>query len=414
MKKITKLAALAFAATAMLATSCSKEDTTNGGNPDGTASVMISFSMPEGAPGSRAEGAAATAGEASFQPGHVLFVTGSGMIDTHVTIGKSAPISGVTNFTIAQLTTDENVVVEGVSSSATKCYILSNDIAAKIGGATGITSNLKGQNISKVLGMEIAVNNMNNSPSTLENVPMYGMGDVDIDDAGTTTEGSKPYTATVVVGINSLASRIQIGKISAKDYAPTGTTDVIKIKSFTVDGIYINYTYDKMTPASVVAAAPEIDNGSTVANYLKTGTTDYSATGTAAMLADEPALAAAIVGTFLTADQTPATNYWAYNVFPKGIPHIIVKLSNITYTVTSNSIEGDVQTITGNQWLTIDSYKKSDNSPLAAFEANNIYTLADIAFDYSDLTDVPETKSLAVLVNVEMFDWVETPLLWNN
>jgi hypothetical protein len=415
MKKFKTIAAL-FAATVMLA-SCGKESVETPAGGDGTTSVRINFSMPD-APQTRAEGAAATAGEASFQPGHVLFVTGSGMIDTHVTIGKTSTISGVTNFTIAELTTDKNVVVEGVSSSATKCYILSNDIAAQIGSSTGITTNLKGSNISQVLNMQIEVNKMNNSPSTLANVPMYGVGDVDIDDPGTTTVGAKPYTATVNVLINSLASRIQIGKISAKDYTPSGTTDVVKIKSFTIDGIYINNTYDKMTPASVVATAGvEIDNGSTVTNYSKAGAgTDYNTTtGTAAMLADEFTLPAAVVSNVLTADQATAANFWAYNVFPKGIPHIIVKLSNITYTITSNAVEGGVQTITGNQWLTIDSYKKSsDSSVLAAFEANNIYTLGDIQFDYADLTDVPETTSLDVLVTVEMFDWIDTPLEWNN
>jgi hypothetical protein len=414
MKNFKTIATLSVA-TAMLATSCDKESVVDGGNGDGTTSVRISFSMPDPAK-TRAEGdGAATGVEATFQPGHIFFVTGSGMIDTHVTIGKSTPVSGVTNFTVAELTTDKNVVVEGVSSSATKCYILSNDIASQIGSATGITSNLKGRNISQVLKMQIAVNNMNNNPSTIANIPMYGVGDVDVDDAGTTAVGGKAYTATVEVAINSLASRIQIGKLSARDYTPAGSSDVVKIKSFTVAGIYINNTYDKMTPASVVATTGvEIDNGSTVTNYSKTGTTDYSATGTAGMLADEPARAAVYVSGVLTADQTTATKFWAYNVFPKGIPHIIVKLSNVKYTITTGGVEGAERTITGNQWLTIDSYTKSGGSVLTAFEANNIYTLGDIAFNYSDLTDVPETTSLDVLVTVDMFDWLDTPLIWKN
>lgn len=417
MKNFKSIAAIAFAATVMLA-SCGKEEVGGGKVGDGTTDVKISFSYAKNT-GTRAEGPAASTGQAEFQPGHIFFVTaGSGMIDKHVPIVAADATNSATIFTIAELNAGE-VVVEGVSSSAKECYILSND-GAVFTGSDAISSSLEGTSISTVLEKQIAVGAMNDSPSTIANVPMYGMGTVSTATTGTTA-GGKDYAASVNVGINSLASRIQIGKFTTSDYtAPNG--DVFEITAFTVAGIYINNTFDKMTFASTVAdaTAPEINNDSDVAKYSKTaGTTDYIAAGTANTLADEPAAVAADVSGVMTADQSTATNFWAYNVFPKGLPHIIVKLSNIKYTITPNGgSAGAEQTIPTAQWLTINSYKKAGDTALTAFEANNIYSLGGttggIDFSFDDLTDEPYTEELDVLVTVDMFDWVDTPIDWNN
>ncbi len=416
MKKIRTIAAFALAAMITLA-SCSKNENT-GQNEDGTVSVKISFNYPDETPDTRVEGAAATAGTASFKPGHILFVTGSGLIDKHVGVYATTGTAGSEQVTIADLTNaaGSEVVISGISSSASTCYILSND-APVFSGANAITGNLEGQNISQLFSKQISVNAINNASGTLDSVPMYGTGTVS-PGTGSTATDETPYTATVSVNINSLASRIQIGKFTAQDFTPNSSVpaDVVKIKSFTVDGIYINDTYSEMNVASaVIATGPQVDNGSTIANYSKTvGTTDYTTTsGIAHMLADEPFKVAA--GTPLAA--TPTLAYWTYNVFPKGTPDIVVKLSNITYTITTGGVEGSLQYLQSNsgiQWLTIDSYKKADNTALGDFEANNIYTLANIPFDFSDLTDVPYTTTLDVLVSVTMFDWVDVPISWNN
>lgn len=416
MKNIKSMAALALAATVMLA-SCGKEEVGGGNDGDGTTSVKIALSYPENT-NTRAEGSAATAGEASFKPGHILFVTGSGLIDTHVTVGKTTPISGVTNFTLAELTesiTTSEVVVEGVSSSATACYILSNDEAV-FTGTDALSGSLEGTNISQVLAKVMAVSAMLDDTAPLDQIPMYGTGTVSTATTGTTT-GGKAYTATVDVPISSLGARLQIGKISAADYTPANG-DVVKITAFTVDGIYLNNVNPTMSVAGTLGAI--VENGATVTNYTKAGTTPYSTTGSLTTLVDEPALAAADASGVLTADQTTATNHWVYNVFPQAnvtgsapvnlIPHVIIKLSGVKYKIN----DGAEVAITPSQWLTVTTYKDAANAPVEAFAANNIYTLNDIAFDFSDLKDIPYATDLDVLVTVQMFDWVNNDISWNN
>lgn len=212
--------------------------------------------------------------------------------------------------------------------------------------------------------------------------------------------------------INSLASRIQIGKFTSENVTVGSPATTIAITGYTLEGIYINNVNPAMTVSSTFPIAnPIVDNGSTPSNYVTTtGSAYFATTGSLAGLADEPARATT------TGVVTPATstNVWAYNVFPQSsAPHIIVKISDIDYT-----INGVAQsTITADKWLTIDSYKKAGATPVelvSSFVANNIYTLSDIKFNFNDLTDTPYTTTVDVNVEVEMFKWEEHQLEWDN
>jgi hypothetical protein len=404
MKNFKTIAAL-FAATVMLA-SCGKESVETPAGGDGTTSVKIGISYPEGAETRAVGPALADDYQATFKPGHIFFTNASGVIDTHVTVDAATAISGVTNFTTNELTTGE-VVVTGISSTASMCYIISNDVAAKLAG-TGITSNQKGNNISTILDDLFSVSNMQDATGNISNVPMYGVGNVQGAPANSATSvNNTSYTALVNVQIQSLASHLQIKQLTAVSVT-NPDSKVYAITDYTVDGIYINNVNPTMTVDSTFPANSIVNNGSVVGNYVTTSGSTYftgtPSTGSLAGLADE----GTITTTALVA--APTTGYWAYNVFPQtDVPHIIVKLSGVKYTVDG----GAVQTIPGNQWLTIAKYKEG-TTPVTAFAADQIYTLNNIQFDYNDLTIVPEASTLDVNVTVTMFKWNNHDLDWDN
>jgi hypothetical protein len=174
MKNIQIFAAT-LAAVVMLA-SCGKEETGKPVDGDGTTSVKIEFSYPD-SPATRAEGAPVGNGtDGVFKPGHIFFVTGTGQIDTHVGVGTTVTPStaGSVKATIEDLTkaTGSEVVINGVSSAAVNCYILSNDAVLQTSDA--ISGNLEGTNISQVLAKVFPVNKLNTAAGDVANVPMYG------------------------------------------------------------------------------------------------------------------------------------------------------------------------------------------------------------------------------------------------
>lgn len=404
MKQFKVMAAVAVAGLTMLA-SCAKDNDKL--QNDGTTSVGIQLLYDQG--NTRAPGAAVS-GTLTATNGHIFFADAAGTINTHVGVGNTA---GNVQISLSDLTTGE-AVITGVSSQATKCYILMNDANAKIGTATGITTSLKGMNIETAVQLlSITVNNINDATGAVANVPLYGSGDV-APATGTTT-GLKPYTAKVKVQMNALASRFQIGKITGVTKTYTDASSVVHnvtIDDFTVEGIYINNFQSTYTIKN--GGTSVIDGSNVPAAYsTTTGTTSYTSGGVGEKLADYVNTAAS------SGSVTPTLAYWAYNVFPSTtVPHIIIKLSEVKYTDDANNVQ---QTVT-DQFLTVSSFKYSashsepalQGQPVTSFLVSNVYTLGEIKFDYTHLTTVPYDTPMDVLAEVEMMSWVQNPIDWNN
>lgn len=399
MKQMKTAAALAIAAITMLA-ACGKEQVETPEIPDGKTSVWINFAYPDNAR-TRAEGALVTGKTAAFKPGHIIFTDATGQIITHVTIGKM--ITGVSSFTMDQLNNPagSEVVVQNIPANVSRCYILSNDTAAKLGGASGFDTSLKGSNISSLLAASINVNNMNNNMGDLENVPMYGVGNVTVSPANSSTASAHTkYNAEVNVQINSLASHLQIKQFSVKDETINGNT--YAITSYTVNGIYLNNVNPGMTVSGNLDTA--VDNLSQPSNYSSAAGTTYAPTGSLSKMRDENNT----VAQTRTMVAAPSAGAWGYNLFPQTtVPSIIVKLSSVTFTTNG----ANPQTIPGIQWLTISAFKEN-GTPVTSFKANQIYTLSDIKFKYSDLSTIPNAKKIDVLVKVTMFDWLNHEIVW--
>ncbi len=167
------------------------------------------------------------------------------------------------------------------------------------------------------------------------------------------------------------------------------------------------------------------------AKYLST-VAPYVATGVADMMHDNPDDGEAAkdednsdVLTLLPAAVDPApeakTKVWAYNVLPGATPHIVVRFSKVvvkdSYEQPSDPGEPEVlTTLTGPDkplFITVRGFLNGESEKITSFAVNNVYTLGDIAFDRSDLSEIPEDESLNVVVNVEMLKWKDNPITWD-
>ena len=398
MKKITTIAALAFASLLTLA-SCSKEE--NGkdlNNGDKTAvTLKVSYDKPLG---SRAVGEAVLDGdEISLGLGHIFFTNASGLIYNHIEIINGT--AGENQVALSAISSASGATLTGINASATKCYILSkaNVTIPFIGAAT---------NISEIEDLAMSVSDLADAKGAVTNVPVWGEGSLN--------KVSDP--ATVTVSMKPLASRLQIKKITAENYTYTddqSQNHTIAITSYKIKGIFVNNYYSQMKVGSTYPAAL-VNNGSTVLNYNPTasGTGSYVSTGTGAKLYDwDTAGVGVATGLSYSPDSefygTGAdeltTPVWAYNVFPTpastiaSVPHIIVMFSEVKWTLDG----GSENTLT-DYFLTVKGLKKSSVA-LESIDKGNVYTFADIRFNQNQLTDVPEVQTISALVDVEIMKW---------
>ena len=397
MKQFTKFAAAAVA-TLVAMSSCMKDgNEAQVQNNEGTTSVKIQVVYPQDTPDSRVEGTPVSNNTALVfnKPGHIFFCTPAGLISKHVGVGNSA---GSVQVSLSDLTTGE-AVIEDVLSEAKTCYIVSNL-------PTDITGNIAGSDINVVLNRVLTVANINHTTGDVSKVPLFGTGTVTAGNGS--TSGSKDYNASVQVNINALASRLQIGKISGKTFTPA-TGDPTVITAFEVEGIYIHNVHKSMTVGSV--GSDLFNGGQTMTNYAAT----YYNTNGMACLTDMPGTPVAS-GSPLEVVPDGAGKYWVYNLFPTNVAHIVVKLSSVKYK-TGSAAEVPLT----EQYLTIGKLKYSTavnghavNDDVTAFAPNQIYTLGDIAFDYTHLSNIPEDKPIDVLVSVNMMKWQDNPIYWAN
>lgn len=178
-------------------------------------------------------------------------------------------------------------------------------------------------------------------------------------------------TYQAAVEISPIVARMQIKKISAKSDS--------KVTFFKVGGIYMNKTYKNM--------ALDLE-GTDFLSYSSTGS-DYTAANFGVF---------AIESGFEN-DNIPSGKCAAFNYFaeactadtPKAAPHIIVKLTDITYEDGFNGLaEG---------WLTIQSYSEAPTS------RNTVYTIDDIQFGESNIGPNPYQTVANIQAAVTVKAW---------
>jgi hypothetical protein len=189
----------------------------------------------------------------------------------------------------------------------------------------------------------------------------------------------------VVIGIAPLLARIEIGKITC-----AGTS----IKSFTLEGIFINNFY---TDLHLDGRSNSLTNHGTDADkYLPPyviGMFDYRKGG---MNRAEASLITPNEG-----------EVWGYNVFApltfpgadKTTPHIVLRLKNI---VTADDSD---YSFPNNPWfVTIKGFRNAAGI-ITKLHRSNVYRINEIHFTEVNIMAEPEMQAMDVEVEVSIIDW---------
>jgi hypothetical protein len=384
--------------------SCTTGESGNNNKIDYDAPAAVRIGIVDGT-ATRGVGDPIT-GNATTSPltsGHIfLYSSTTGLIDKHVGLSES----GIDpNETIDDLRAN-NVVVVDVGGNVDRCMIVFNDNDL-------ITASMSGHHIDDVKNKIVYAKTINNAEGTIDKVPLTG------DAALVTVSGSnnqgESYTRQAEMTVTPVATRLQIGKISADKYTPGGGGDEIEITSFSVVGVFITNAYSQMTLAGVLAADPQINYKQDTGKYgvPSSGTSGYSVGQPGENLAELPGNSTASGTPLAVLPATPPTNkVWAFNLFPEAndVPHVVVCLSNIKYKV--GTVE---RTLAGDKWLTVSKFhKNASDGIINGFLAGNVYTLGNLKFNWSHLTDLPETQSGDVRVFVSIAPWVDNEIHWGN
>lgn len=441
--------------------SCSKDPGDGGANlPEDVGAVMVSVSYPSDA--TRAVGDKLKDSEPmKMTSANIFFTDDDGVIIKHVGVGNE---NGSMNFTVRQIESGEGVI-KNMTNESTKCHILANFMTFreedKIEGdklsvdlADGTT------NISTVLDNMMTLNDINDDEGSVANLPLYGVGDVKF-----VTEGGDPISGTsnaglkfggmVDVKLNSLATRLQIGKITATPWRQTlsgvegaavwdeesqdwleweDAGDImrtVEITEFEVQGIYINYFYGKKKLDPTEEPAGTLIDGKQGYMYYMPNSPNYKPESGGYKVYDQPEDAAVAeddkpLTLFPDPDaEDPTARVWAYNLLPGAVPHIVVRFSKVVIKDSEDQIEDEdpddpsddvTEDITEGgtipYFITVRGFNVGA-TPVTTFAVNNLYTLSNLAFNYTDLSEIPEDNSLNVLVNVEMMKWKNNEITWN-
>jgi hypothetical protein len=339
-----------------------------------------------------------------------LYNSTSGAIFAHLVLynGATVPTFGTDQYTFAEITNnydvgttyeDDYVVVVNVPTATNRCMVVLN--AFDEDGDPLITETQS--NINTLVTTLTATANTFNRDATINNVALVADAAIATVSGTGGETGDVPYTRMANMNVGAIGTRVQVGQLSTHD-----TDDGDKITSYEVGGVYINMFYPSMMLTPDIAnsnairygTATLVDNGKTEAGY-----TPANYTGANASLA--------ITGPWTSSGASAVTvpaagDYWVFNLVPNGgIPHIVIEIKNIVRQLNGVNYPAE----TGSKWLTIQKYIENAEE-VGSFLANHVYTLADVSFDYDNLTEEPYGQNENVAVHVTVTDWTNHNVTW--
>lgn len=320
-----------------------------------------------------------------------------------------------------------SITITGVPNTATTLYFLAN--IKTTAGPTfpmveGVGSAEARLRIDKLQG-------------DAKYVPMAGLSSTFVPDTGT--------NKTTSVTLTPLVARIELGRVTVQNQDGAGQPAVSSdITDYKLSGVFINNVrqYVLLSGMPYLVGSPidiKAQAGWTTGwtNYFSpTNTTfPYYLGGSPAAPADW--VANAMVNycsptnsgiTFYPDMANGATNTdlavtskhaWAYQVCPSttvpvgsglepDVPHIILKLTDVTYNVPelTNSV----------QYVTVTKYKDADTSaPITEFKRGHVYRITNLTFTHNEATDEPYQKDIIVTATVSVAPWVINNIVpdWN-
>ena len=258
-------------------------------------------------------------------------------------------------------------------------------------------------------------------------VPMSGLSNAFV------VSGSNPLAFTASVELTPIVSRIEIDQVTYQNANYPGAAISTDFTGFKLGGVFINNInqYVLLDGAPYLNAPVNIVNQASWASSWATYFTNnvnfpYYSGGSPSSPADWTANAFVNYCTPTTAalsfypDQTNgATNVnpgttpkktWAYQVCPStvpasgqttpvaDIPHVILKLTDVTYV--ANPLGQPIQ------YVTITKYKDGSGNPILQFKKGNVYRIENLTFNHTQATNKPYDSNITVTATVSVKSWV--------
>lgn len=320
-----------------------------------------------------------------------------------------------------------SITISGVPNTATSLYFLAN--IKTTAGPTfpmveGVGSAEARLSIDKLQG-------------DAKFVPLAGLSTTFVPAAGT--------TKTTSVILTPLVARIELGQVTVQNQNGVGQPTVSSdITSFKLSGVFINNVrqgvllggtpYLVGSPIDIKAQAgwatgwvnyfmpantvfPYYPGGSPAApaDWVANAMVDYcSPTNSGLTFYPDATNGATNTDPALTPKQA-----WAYQVCPSttvpvgsglepDVPHIILKLTDVTYVVPelTNSV----------QYVTVTKYKDAaTNAPVTEFKRGHVYRITNLTFTHNEATEEPYQKDIIVTATVSVAPWVINNIVpdWN-
>lgn len=396
---------MALAATSLFA--CNKQEGTDSENPKGESVVTLSIQQ-----------AASTKGVSDQKGDTEYAVIGSGklfFLDASNNYISQRELTAAEVTTLANTSTTnggKTVTITGVPSTATSLYFVAN-IKTSAGttfpqtdGTTGSDARLR---IDKL-------------QANATNVPMSGLST-----AFTPVTGS-PRTTSVM--LTPLVARVEVGQVTAQSATPATNNDITGYK---LSGVFINNIHQSVllggTPylvGSPLDIRAQAGWGSNWAPYFAPANTafPYYVGGSPASPSDwvansmvtycTPTGAAALSfypdlsdGATSTDPGVTPKKAWGYQVVPSNtlvvgqpadVPHIILKLTEVTYT--DNPLGQTTQ------YVTVTKYKDDQGVAVPEFKRGNVYRIKNLTFTHNEATNQPYQANITVTATVTVAPWV--------
>lgn len=391
---------------------CNDQEVTEEQNPVGESTVTLRILQEK--PESRG---------VSDQKGNTEYaVIGSGrifFIDASGTSIYQRELTAAEVTSLANTTTTnggKTLTVTGVPNTATTLYFMAN---IKTASATGYPQ-VEGTGST---GARLRIDKLQ---ADAVHVPIAGQ-------STTFVKGSNnQYTASVT--LTPIVARVEIGQVTCQNQNGAGQPTIsADITGYKLAGVFVNNIHDYVllsgapylvgTPTDIKAQAGWSTGWSNFFNSFNT-VFPYYVGGNPAAPSDwvensmvtfcNPDGNAALSfypdptkGATSTEPTTTPKKVWGYQVCPSttvavglapDVPHIILKLTNVTYD--ENPLGQPIQ------YVTITKYKNAAGDPVTEFQRGNVYRINNLIFTHNEATNQPYEKNISVTATVTVAPWV--------
>lgn len=361
--------------------SSSNDDLPETGGKDLSVNIKLSHAT------TRAVGEHVDNDEITFNEGQLLFTNGD-IVTKFVTIVTSSP----TGDEVALSELENGKKFENVPGSSTHVHFVGNPVTL-----VTVPTNIKDYT-EQAVPVE---SQYDATDGGVKKVTLYGKGAINA-----ITPGNPTTEYQSIFDVSAIASRIEIGTIKGEG----------QLKSFKVEGIFVNNYYNTMELAGVVS--DKKSNDSDPENYKSTadsGTGSYDSTVDEAIYDyDANGIGFFASNKLVCHPKDPANadnNVWGYNLLAETATPATTEMIGIVIRISDVKLTGDdSSTYSGTHFLSINKFFNTDDSGanttgIDKLEPGHVYRIKELKFDEKNLTPKPNQKPIKVNVDVTMLDW---------